>query len=153
MIVADPRPAEVLYVMQNLREQSLEEIVLQGMDPEAIAGRLYGNNRLTWAVYAGDAPAALIGALPVHPGVYTLFGFGTDRWKDVWRLVTLVARRDMFRAVRARGAHRAHCLSPEAHTETHRWLRMLGAKHEAALPRWGVNGEDFRMFAWVAEDL
>lgn len=146
-----PRPQEIDYVMQNLREASREEIELQGLDPMIFGKRLH-ENELNWVIYNGSAPAALIGAMPVRKGqVYTLYGMGTPHWIDVWRLVTLVARRDMFASVRATGAFRAHCVSPSWHEDTHRWLRVLGASHEVDLPLWGINGEDFKMFSWLRE--
>lgn len=145
-----PKQVEIDYVMQNLRPKSREELEMQGLDPMKIGARL-STNPLTWCVYSGVAPAALIGATPNHSGVWTLFGFGTERWVEVWKLVTLVARKDMFAAVRATGAHRAHAMSPASHTDTHRWLRVLGAKHEVDMPAWGVNGQDFKMFTWLRE--
>ena len=146
----NPERAEISHVMENLRDKSREELELQAIDPMDLVLPLL-KCPFTWVVYAGSDPAALIGALPLHPGVKSLFGFGTDNWKSVWKVVTLVARRDMFTAVRDAGVHRAHALSPAHHKDTHRWLKHLGATHEAEMPGWGVGGEDFKMFSWLKE--
>ena len=136
------------YVLRNLREKSREECELQGRTPITLSAML-AHQRIAWTIWYENKPAALIGAMPLHRGVWSLFGFGTDAWVKVWRLVTLTARRDMMRAVTDTGAHRAQCLSPATHTDTHKWLRLLGASYEVDLPAYGVNGEDFKMFAWL----
>lgn len=137
-------------MLHRLRQKSREEIEWQGYTTDQLLSVLPGQ-RIAWTIYNDTKPAALIGAIPKHSGVWTLFGLGTDEWINIWRLVTLVAKRDMMKEVSATGAHRAHCLSPESHEDTHRWLRFLGATHEAEMPAYGVNGEDFRMFTWLRE--
>ena len=143
-------PSEAQYVLDNLRHSSAEEIAALGLDPRALKHQI-SRQEISWCVYADSHPAALLGALPIRRGVWSLFGFGTEGWTSVWRLVTVIARRDMMQAVRLTGAHRAQCPSPAAHTDTHRWLRFLGASHEAALPAYGANEEDFIMFSWLRE--
>lgn len=150
MIFTNPAPKEIRYVCQNMREKSREDIfpVFPGNEAQ-LAEMLMRSGGMFWSVYASDRPAALIGGYERNRGVWSLIGIGTDEWVKVWRLVTLVAGRDMMDAVREAGAHRADCLSPAHHTDTHRWLRHLGAKHEVEMPAYGANGEDYRMFAWL----
>lgn len=87
----------------------------------------------------------------MHAGVWALYGFGTDAWRDIWREVTRTARRDMMKAVTDAGAHRAQCVSPANHKDTHAWLRMLGATLETPMPKYGKGGQDYVMFAWIKE--
>lgn len=151
-VVENPTEPEVRYVLENLRPEAREEIVLQSDEKiETMALRMAWAPGFSWAVYYDGRPAALIGANPMHPGVWSLYGTGTSDWPKVGRLVTLVAKRDMMRAVKDAGAHRAQCLSPAWHHETHKWLRWLGATEETALPAWGRNGEDFIMFTWLKD--
>lgn len=153
MIRFNPPERDIELVMFNLRRKSIDELRLQGRSPFQIARWLASDETIMcWAAYTPEGnPAALIGAIPAHKGNYSLFGFGTDEWTRVWRLVTLVGKRDMMQAVRDTGAHRASCLSPAHHTDTHKWLRFLGASHEAEMPGYGINGEDFIMFSWLKD--
>lgn len=152
MIFANPRAAEVRFVIDNLSARSREDVFgATEMQPAAFADFLTSAPGFKWCIYHEGRPAALIGAMPLHRRLWSLFGMGTDDWIKVWRLVTLVARRDMMRAVAEAGAWRAECLSPASHVETHRWLRALGASHEVAMPQYGKDGEDYTLFAWLKE--
>lgn len=142
---------EAEFVMMNLRTKSADELAWQGIPLQA-AINFVVNADFGWVIYHDDKPAALIGAARQHRGVYVMFGFGTDDWIKVWRLVTLVAKRDMMQAVSETGAHRAHCMSPADHRDTHKWLRFLGATHEVKMPKWGEGGEDYIMFSWLKDD-
>lgn len=142
------RAAEAAHVCKNMRAKSFEEIDALGLDRRTVAERVFGH-AISWTFFHEGRPVALLGAYPIHRGVWTLFGLGTEEWESVWREVTLVARRDMMAAVSASGAHRAHCLALSTHDDTHKWLRVLGATHEAQLPGYGANGEDFIMFSWL----
>jgi len=147
-----PTEAEIMYVLENLREKSKEDIFgATDDDAYGIANYLVWADGFKWVFYHDAYPAALLGATKMHDGVWNLFGMGTDDWQKVWRLVTLVAKRDMMQAVLDAGAHRAQCMSPASHEDTHKWLRFLGATHEAEMPKWGKNGEDYIMFSWLKE--
>lgn len=149
MIVAQPDAQAMMGVLGNLRPQSRAELAMQEIDPEILCRYLAAQDGCRWLVLHSGLPAALIGAYPQHRGVWSLYGFGTDLWEKEWRLVTGVARRNMMRHVADSGAHRAHCMSPASHVQTHRWLRTLGAMHEAEMPGYGARGEDFIMFSWL----
>ncbi|WP_288927291.1 hypothetical protein [uncultured Maritimibacter sp.] len=154
IVVNDPKFLEISYVLQNLSDKSREDVLnaTEASFMDIASGLFTSRDRgFTWAFYHNGAPAALLGARRSHGDVWSLFGMGTDDWRRVWRLVTLVARRDMMTAVRDAGAIRAHCVSPAAHTDTHKWLRVLGASHEAEMPSYGVDGADYIMFSWLKE--
>lgn len=153
MMLPHAAPTEIRYVCQNLRRSSKEDVFgVTDATPEEFAEIMIATPGFKWVGYAKGMPAALIGAYPMHPGVWGLFGFGTDNWKLIWRDVTRTARRDMMKAVADAGAHRAQCLSPATHRETHSWLRMLGATLETPMPRYGTDGQDYVMFAWVRDN-
>ena len=143
-------PAEVRHVMNHLRPQSAEEIELQGKAPHQLVPVLI-NADLSWSFYSKGEPVAIAGAIQSHPGNFGLFGFGTDRWDDAWRMVTLVLKRDMLPALHELKMRRAQAMSPQHHLKTHKWLRFLGAQEEVRMSAWGVGGEDFRMFVWFGE--
>lgn len=150
MMLPDPNRTEIDYVCHHMREASREELLtVRSGGAHELAQELSASGGFKWVGYHNGRPAALIGAFPIHQGVWGLFGLGTDDWKNIWRAVTLVAKRDMMQAVSGSGAHRAQCATLESHVETHKWLRFLGATHEAELPGYGKNGEDYRIFSWL----
>jgi hypothetical protein len=150
----DPTHQEVLHVVQHLRKSSHDEIFgASDATPEQFTENIAYSPGFKWVGYYDGNPAAIIGASPLHGGVWALFGFGTDDWANIWRPVTRMARRGMMQAVTDAGAHRAHCVTCSDHTDTHRWLRALGATLETPMPKYGKDGRDYTMFAWIRDDL
>ena len=146
----DPSAAEIRYVCENMRKNSSEELFgANDGTPKTYAKWLISTDGFKWVAYHASKPCALIGAIPERKGVWGLFGLGTDDWQKVWRKVTIIAKRDMMQMVLDAGAHRAHCMSPATHIETHKWLRFLGASHEAEMPAYGKQGEDYILFSWL----
>lgn len=154
MIVKEPKLAEYSYVFANLSQKSRDDVLsITEANPLDMARALHHtqDRGFTWVFYHNGKPAALLGARRQHGNIWSLFGVGTDDWKKVWRMVTLVAKRDMMKAVLDAGAHRAHCVSPAHHEDTHKWLRFLGATHEAPMPQYGKGREDYILFSWLKE--
>ena len=152
MMIQGPTLAEMTFVMQNLRPKSAAEVNgLVDFSREDFAEYLHAQPGFHWVGYCQGFPAALIGAYPQNRGVWTLYGMGTNAWQNIWRSVTVVAKRDMMQSVLDAGAHRAECLSLADHHDSHKWLNYLGASHRAEMPRYGANGEDYIMFAWLRD--
>lgn len=152
MMIPEPSHAELLHVCRNLRAKSREEIfgIFDGTVEDLARG--FRGRGVQWVGYHAGRPAAILGAFPEHPGVWSMYGFGTDDWIKIWRAVTRTALRDLMPDIRARGAHRIHSLTLSDHKDTHRWIGLLGATHETPMPAYGKEGQDYTMFAWVKED-
>lgn len=150
---AEPTIGELQYVCRHMRPLSRSEMFLTrpNDDPDDLAAVLHIYNSFQWVAYFAERPAAIIGAIPLHPGVWGLYGFGTEAYAAIIREVTKHAKRFMMPAIVSAGAHRGQCISPVGHVDTHRWLRWLGAKEEATLRHYGKGGEDVIMFAWTKE--
>lgn len=146
---------DILYVLENLREKSQDDLyAVLPRNPDGLARYYHTSCHLLWCAYVDDVPAAIFGAREEREGVWGLFGFGTDQWDDVWRLVTLVSIRDMIPAIYDAGPHRIHLISPAGHADTHKWLRFIakGHKvHQTELPKYGSDGTDFIMLSWFKE--
>lgn len=143
---------EILYVCQNLRDVSRNEIFLATDATEAeFAAAIANAPGFKWVGYHDGLPAAILGARPAHEGVWIVYGFGTDHWIDIWRDVTRTALKHLIPDVKATGAHRAHSVTLTSATDIHRWLRLLGATEECVMSGYGKGQEDFTMFAWHQE--
>ncbi len=97
------------------------------------------------------SPALAIGASPLIPGVVTVWGFGTDRYKEVVKEMTNHLKAYMIPALIEAGNVRAQCLVHPDNTASQRWLKSLGFYQEATLRRFG-NGTDMQLYAWVLDD-
>jgi len=151
-VVNDPTEAEIRYVVMNLREKSREDLFTTlDATPKEFADALVMSPGLKWAIYCDNRPAVLMTADQVHKGVWSVYGMGTDDWIKVWRRVTSFGKRDMIPAILDAGGHRGHTVSPAWHEDTHKWLRYMGFNHEAPMPKYGPNGEDYILFSWLKE--
>ena len=147
---AEPDLDTIRFVCRNLREVSRREMFLSlwSDEPDVLAEAIHQTNQFAWAFWCDGEPAAVVGAYPMHPGVWGLFGFGTDKYAKIMLSVTKHARRFMMPALLNAGAHRAQCIAPADHYEQHKWLRFLGAEEESTMRGYGKNREDVKMFAW-----
>jgi hypothetical protein len=140
---------DALWVAERMREWDAREVYAgRWTDDPADVARDVASCRMGWSVSADGAPAAVLGARPIHPGVWSVWMFATPAWPRVSLSVTRFVKRVMIPALRATGAHRAQCASIEGHEEAHRWLEFLGAVRESTLHRFGRNGEDFHLYRW-----
>lgn len=146
----NPSTSEMLHVLGNLRAQSLEELEAVSSVTEFWT-LLMSVNGHHWVGFAGKEPAALIGAYQISGPTWGMYGFGTDRWGEIWRDVTRTARKEIISTAERVGATRAECLSMTSHTQTHGWLRLVGLEPEQVFSNYGRNGQSYTMFAWNKE--
>ena len=147
-------PEGVLHIASNMRESDRAEIFATRWSASPIdlaedLVRIPGPKWVAWDTVAG--PVATYGAMPMWPGVWSLYCFATDYFPQVAWYVTRHIRRVMMRSLAIAGAHRAEARSIVSHTEAHAWLERLGAHREATLKGYGKGGEDFILFAWAVE--
>lgn len=142
-----------LMVAANMREDDRREIYATRWldDPEDIANDCHIHRKTGYIACLDDGkPVAAIGAIEIHPHVWSVWMFATDDFPKIALELTKFAFRHLAPAIRKVGGHRAECRSIVGHEAAHRWLRFLGAKEEARLSGYGKNGEDFILFAWRA---
>jgi len=143
------------FVVVNMRESDRAEIFATRWieDPRQLAADCAAIPSLSWVFWSEGVPASVIGAIPKHPKVWTVYCFGTPDFGRVVLPMSRHVRRVMIPRLLRADAIRAECLSSADHTEAHGWLTMLGARKEATLHSYGKNGEDFHVFAWTRNGL
>lgn len=152
MIFRNPELQEVEYVILHMRESSRDEVVgLWEGSLREYARFLHEYSDMLWIGYADKAPTAVMGARRVHGCVWGAFGFGTDEWRMMWREVLRFSMTEFADALRAEGATRVQTVVRADREDRIRWAKFLGATEESVLRKFGVNGEDYRMFAWIGE--
>ena len=147
-------PAAVLHVCANMREADRAEIYAtrwtdSPLDLAEDMTRIPGPKWVAW--HEGIGPVATYGAMPMWPGVWSLYFFATNHFQRVAWSVTRHIRRVMMPSLAIAGAHRAEARSLISHVEAHAWLEQLGARREGELKGYGRGGEDFVTFAWAVE--
>ncbi len=143
----------VLHVAKHMRKMDAREIYNTHFEeqPEFIAAMCGQVPGFTWVAFDGDEPVAVIGARPMWPKVWGVFGFGTEGWPRAALTVTRHALKFMFPAVYNTGAQRAMCFSHAEHHDAHRWLEALGGSREATLPAFGKDGAAYHLYSWLRE--
>lgn len=143
--------ADVHHVAVNMRDWDKREIYATRFldDPLEVASDCMACPHFAWTAWGEKGPIAALGAVPMHPGVWTVWMFATDEFPAIGLHLTKFVKRGMIPALVKQNAHRAQCLSMAGHEEAHRWLRVLGARQEGSpLAGYGRNREDFLFFVW-----
>ena len=150
MKLTEPSLPDLLYIVYNMRASDRREIFAcrasDSADELAMAALSWG--KFAWVAHHGDKPVAFIGAGQMWPGVWAVWMFATDDFRQIGFGLTKFVKRAMIPAVRQAGAHLAICWSIEGHDEAHRWLRCLGATAGEPIAGYGKNGEAFIPFTW-----
>lgn len=157
MVIQDATPAAVRSVIGRLRAADRQELDAQsyGYNEDEIIRIILG--------YAGpfnfcasrdpQRPVALIGALPMWPGVWSVWMLATDDFPLIALSLTRWVRTRMIPALVESGAHRAECRLPAANRGACRWLELVGGRQESILKRYGRGQEDFCCYVWERPDV
>lgn len=146
---------DTLHVCVHMREWDRREVYATRFDdsPLSLAREVVSVGRFGWIAYVDDAPAVVLGANPLWPGVWNVFMLATDDFHKVRFSLVRHVRRVMFPALVAVGAHRAQCFSLEGHEDAHAWMVLLGAKPGEPIPEYGRDRETFVPFVWTRPDV
>ncbi len=148
---------DALWVAKEMRGEDHREI-------SAVRGRTLFAERVAldchlalgyggvgYVAYWGEIPVAAIGAIPLRPGVWSVYMFATGYLSKVGLGLTRWAKNTFHPELKALGAHRIQCESIEGHDDAHAWMETFGAKNEGPLPKFGIGQETFYRFAWTGD--
>jgi hypothetical protein len=150
-------PSDILDVARNMRDSDLREfsalLPVDGRGPVAqeVLRRHAAHDDTMCASLAGN-PVAIGTARVLRPNVATLLFFATGQFRQIALPLTRFIRQRLFVELRMAGVHRIECISIDGHEQAHRWIKILGLRHEAVCKGYGKNGETFHQFAWVSPD-
>lgn len=147
-IRAEPTADETRFIVERLREADREELDATAWElGDALVQRLQAITAFQYVAYAKGAPAAIFGAWPLWPTVWSVYAMGTDNFPALG--MTKFIRRRMVPVLLDMGARRAECASIAGHHTAHRWLEALGAERECTMLGYGKRGEAFHRYVWL----
>lgn len=151
MELLDLNYGNLLYIAQRMRQLDREEIYATRWedDPKKLASDAMLIPQMSWIAASHGEPVAAGGAIPVHPCVWSVWMFATDKWPSVALGSTKKALSLISHLQGPVGATRIECKSHHLHVVAHKWLEFLGARCESRIHKYGKNGEDFFVFAWT----
>lgn len=150
---------DICFVAANMRDQDRREVFATAiLDSATEAGVIsYSTSpEWCWTAWLDGQPQGAFGVSignPVYqPHIRHAWAYGTERFKRVAPAITRFCVEHWPKRLIADGVTRVEVRSIADHDLAHRWLAGLRARHEACLTGYGVNGEDFHLYAWLAED-
>lgn len=141
------------FVVANMRACDRREIEATNWNLDSLAEQVVMLREFAFFASHRGRPAAVIGAAPMWPGVWSVFAFGTDDFQRVGLRLTKFAARFIIPAIEGSGGHRMECASIDGHDEAHRWLESLGFHRECSMPRYGRGGETFHRYVRLRDVL
>ena len=148
---------DALYVASAMRLSDRREIAATRgpmlMD-ERVAMDCYaahGYGGVGYVAYWDEVPVVAIGAIPRHPGVWSIYMFATDNISEIGLGLTRWVQNTLLPEITAAGAHRIECNSIEGHDVAHAWMKVFGAKNEGIMPKFGIGQENFYRFALTGD--
>lgn len=145
---------DLTWIAAHMRPEDWAEIApigAEGIEPHDVAWQA-SQSPEAWVARWKDQPVAALGVQPLVATVLNAWAFGT---KALWRAVPALTRfvleervPDWLRV----GITRVEARSIAGHDRAHRWMIAMGA-HPTPCRSFGRNGEDYVMFAWLAEEF
>lgn len=154
-MIKDADITELVFIARMMRRRDREEMAATRgarFDPDDLAIEAHRSEWKKVAYGRHDLPVLALGARTLYPGVVTVWGFGTDRYREAIVEMTKYARAVIVPELLAAGMHRAQCLVHPNNRASQRWLGKLGFGAEARLRDMGTHREDLLLFAWVLRD-
>jgi hypothetical protein len=149
-LLANCHYADLVHICENLRERDRAEIFATRWtdDPHTLAEDTWRLREFAWMAFRDNEPVAVIGAAMLHPTLWTIFAYGTDKWRRVIVTLTRHANNFMKPAFTNSGATRVQCHALETHDDARKWLRSCGMREESVHKNYGKAGETFVGYVW-----
>jgi hypothetical protein len=147
-------PEGVHYVVERMRSKDRDEVFATQWDEDnsSFANNILRVGDFGFVLHHDDGePIVCGGAVPMWPGVWSVWMFATDRFDEIAMSTTKFAKRVFFPALEHTNWHRLECRSLASHSVAHRWLESLGAYKESETPNYGKAGETFLVYCWTKE--
>jgi hypothetical protein len=154
-VIVEPATVQSLkFIVGRLRELDRREVIAAGMTLDTLPERALGLSVMAFcAIDRYGLPQAAWGLCLPRKGVANGWAFGTEHWGRALPTLMRHIRRFWVPWVLDQGIHRIECSALAHRKDVERFLALIGARPEAVLQQWGVNGEDFVSYRWLADEF
>lgn len=152
----DVAPADrgmIRFVIDHLRDLDVVEMAACEMDFARLPDQIMRARVFAFCAYdINDGPVAIWGMLQRRTGVGAGFAFGTNGWDRAATTIVRNIRRFVVPYLLENGYHRVEALGLAHRNDIARFMTLIGAQPEAVLRSYGVHGEDFISYRWLADE-
>jgi len=152
----DLAPADrgmIRFVLDHLRERDLAELNACEMDLQRLPDHIMRARVFAFCAYDfSDGPVAIWGMVQRRKGVGGGFAFGTNRWGQALPMIARNIRHWVVPFLLEAGFHRVEAAALADRNDVARFMTLIGAQPEAVLRGYGINGEDFISYRWLADE-
>lgn len=150
---------DICYVASNLRDEDRREVFATAVlssGSEAGVISFSTSPGWCWTAWLDGQPVAAFGVAlgnPVYqPHIRHGWLFGREGTRRCIPSITRFCIREWPRRLISEGVTRVEVRSIDGHDLAQRWLLAVRARYEGRMTGYGTKGEDFHLFAWLAED-
>ncbi|WLB24961.1 hypothetical protein QIH85_24070 [Bradyrhizobium japonicum] len=144
---------QIRFVIDHLRDLDAAEMVACEMDFARLPDQIMRARVFAFcACDFNDGPVAIWGMLQRRTGVGAGFAFGSSGWDKAATTIVRNIRRFVVPFLLANNYHRVEALGLAHRTDIARFMTLIGAQPEAVLRGYGVHGEDFISYRWLADE-
>lgn len=158
--IRDGNVRDLCFIAANLRDEDRKEIEasarLDSVTQAAMLSWALSGPDWCWTAWLDGQPHAAFGISsmgPFQPHMRSAWAWGTRRFKRCVPAITRFATDNWPSMLIGIGVTRVEIRSLDGHDIAKRWLSGLRARHEGVLRSYGVNGETFHLWAFLAEDF
>lgn len=142
------------YVCMRMRETDKREIYALRPHDNALqlaceAHALIRNSGRGMVGWANGRPAAVCAFTESWPGMWEVWMFGTDDFKNCAIEMLRWFRKEANVILSERLGRRLQCDSAAYHEEAHKMIKALGGLEECRFRAYGKHGDDFIRFVWL----
>lgn len=150
---------DTCFVAANMRDEDRREALatlnVRSMTEIGVLCFL-GSPDTAWNVWVDAAPVASFGYSmrgDMQPHLCSAWAWGTSSFKRAVPAITRFCLANWPSMMASAGLTRAEIRSLAGHDIAHSWLASLGARREGLMHGYGINGEDFELWALMTEDF
>ncbi|NKE77546.1 hypothetical protein [Ochrobactrum sp. MC-1LL] len=156
--IRDGTLRDICFVAANLRDQDRREILATALlesGSQAGAMSFLTSPGFCWTAWIDGQPVAAFGVSqgsPYQPHIRYGWLYGRDQTRRCIPAITRFCLTEWPKRLISEGVTRVEVRSLDGHDLADKWLRSCRAHHEAKMKNYGINGEDFNLYAWLADD-
>ena len=145
--------SQLRFVLHSLRHMDALEMHAAGVDPVGLADVLMRHKVFCFvACDEVEGPIAVWGMVERRRGVGAGFAFGTDLWYRAVIAMLRQIRGFVIPFLHSAGYHRVEAAALADRADVASLMHLIGARPEGRLQGYGISGEDFISYRWLADE-